>query len=623
MPPQPPEPTAPGRRPRHAAEPVPRPFGLGSPAAPMNGRHHRPESLADAGRLRPASAPPSGNRRSVEERFVPGVFEEGFIERGVPEVSRAQRRAAEAIHFAERRRLERLAEWAGPAERPEPRGPTGDRWTEDHRAEGGRTESHGIESHGRESHRPESYRRASHRTESRLSKSRPSESRPSESRHSESWLSAETGRRRAARRADRGNHGTASSRPGGGRGKHAAPSDLAITVRQLPAVREAVVEGLPAAKRAAGAVREWALATGDTPPVVGTHRAPGTLPIESWLLVGRARQQMLLATLVAAGLALVMIPLERHVDVNPIAAADRSIVSNAPGHRAHTKAPAGTAKQPAQHRSDGDPVTSPAQPPAAAASAPPPAAAARPPTPAAPDPPLVAVPPGTGPGQSLRVTGSNAIALTFDDGPDPVQTPKILAMLDKYQIKATFCLIGQNVQKHPEIVQQIVAAGHTLCNHTWNHSLVIGKQRPAQIRADLERTTAAIENAVPGAKVPFFRAPGGNFSDRLVSEAYSEGMTSLHWQVDPRDWDHTTDADDATHTDRVISEIEKAVTPGSIILSHDLNQPDTIAAYEKLLPYLTENFEIGMPVAPPIPADPPSTPAEPPASEAPADPADS
>jgi peptidoglycan/xylan/chitin deacetylase (PgdA/CDA1 family) len=210
------------------------------------------------------------------------------------------------------------------------------------------------------------------------------------------------------------------------------------------------------------------------------------------------------------------------------------------------------------------------------------------------------LPAGAAPGHRERVPCSRGlVALTFDDGPDPVQTPKILAMLAKYQVKATFCLVGEQVEKHPEVVQQIVAAGHTLCNHTWNHSLTIGTESPAAIQADLDRTTAAIHAAAPNAPIPFFRAPGGNFTDRLVSVAYQEGMTSLYWQVDPRDWDHTTDADDLSHTDRVIANVQKFVKPGSIILSHDFNQPDTIVAYEKLMPWLKANFEIGLPVAPP------------------------
>ena len=536
MPPQPPDPTAPVRRPRHAAGVDSRAFA-GDASAGTGGRHRRPESLADRTRPRPLSSAPSTNSRSAERRdardrfdpgrfapgrFDPGRFEDSFIERGFPETVRADQRRAEAIHLP------------------------------------------GV---------------------------------------------GDSGPRRRARARH-----ASSTRPGGGRGKHAATTDLAITVRPIPAVRDAVVEGLPAAKRAAGAVREWALYTGAKPPVMGTHRAPGTLPIEAWLLVGKSRQQALLATLVAAGLALVMIPIQRQV-ANPVNAAGSSSVSTGAGQQARAKPPAVGGK-PIRQNADPAPAR-PAQPAAGQSSAKP----AAPPESATEEPPLLAVPPGTGPAHSLRLTGSAAIALTFDDGPDPEQTPKILALLDKYQVKATFCLIGRNVEQYPEIVRQIVAAGHTLCNHTWNHSLTIGQDKPQQIAADLDRTSAAIRAAVPGAEIPFFRAPGGYFTQRLVSVAYGAGMTSLHWQVDPKDWDHSSDADDATHTARLIASVQKSVTPGAIILSHDFNQPDTIAAYEKLLPWLTENYEIRIPVPPPLPAEPKSAPASPqPGSEAATDP---
>jgi peptidoglycan-N-acetylglucosamine deacetylase len=381
----------------------------------------------------------------------------------------------------------------------------------------------------------------------------------------------------------------------------------------LPAVREVLSEG----RRAAGAFRDWALYTGDQRPVTGSHRAPGTLPIESWLLIGKQRQQALLATLVAAGVVLIMVPVQRGAGVNPVNAAEHGYASTGSSHRPGGKAPDATSKPPRQGTTPGKPA--PGQPPSARSTAAPPASAAPAGSSAAAEP-TIAVPHGSGPAQSLRRTGSEAIALTFDDGPDPVQTPKILALLARYDIKATFCLIGQNVQKHPEIVQQIVAAGHTLCNHTWNHSFTIGEKTPAAIRADLEKTDAAIRAAVPDARIPFFRAPGGYFTDRLVSVAYEEGMASLYWEVDPRDWDHSTDPDDTAHTDRVIAAVQKDVRPGSIILSHDFHQPDTITAYETLLPWLTQNFEIGMPVPPPPAAPesptPSSSPAAPSASEA-------
>ncbi|HET6533559.1 MAG TPA: polysaccharide deacetylase family protein, partial [Actinoplanes sp.] len=219
-----------------------------------------------------------------------------------------------------------------------------------------------------------------------------------------------------------------------------------------------------------------------------------------------------------------------------------------------------------------------------------------------PETPIIAVPPGDGPHQSLRTTGSPVIALTFDDGPDPVQTPRLLELLEQYRVTATFCLVGTQVERHPEIVRQIAAAGHTLCNHTWNHDLDIGRADPADIEADLARTGDAIRAAVPDVPIPFFRAPGGNFTDRLVQVAYAGGMTSLYWDVDPRDWERQPAEKDAEHSEKVIAHVRNFVKPGSIVLSHDFNQPDTVEAYQKLLPYLVENFTLGIPKQQP-PAD--------------------
>jgi peptidoglycan/xylan/chitin deacetylase (PgdA/CDA1 family) len=209
--------------------------------------------------------------------------------------------------------------------------------------------------------------------------------------------------------------------------------------------------------------------------------------------------------------------------------------------------------------------------------------------------PAILVPAGDGPAQSFRTTGSATVALTFDDGPDPVQTPKLLQLLADHQIKATFCLVGVRAQAHPELVAQIAAAGHTLCNHSWEHSFTLGAQQPEKIRRDLEATDKAIRDAVPGAPIPYFRAPGGIFTDRLVAVADEYEMKSLYWEVDPRDWDHTAATNDAEHVERVVTQIKQEVRPGSIVLSHDFNQPQTIVAYEQLLPYLKDKFELGLP----------------------------
>ncbi|BFU46839.1 polysaccharide deacetylase family protein [Krasilnikovia sp. MM14-A1004] len=197
-----------------------------------------------------------------------------------------------------------------------------------------------------------------------------------------------------------------------------------------------------------------------------------------------------------------------------------------------------------------------------------------------------------GPAKSATSTGTAAVALTFDDGPDPAQTPKLLDLLAKYHVKATFCLVGQNVAAHPGLVRRIAAEGHTLCNHTWRHSLTLGKQSPAAIRADLQRTNDAIHRAAPGAPIRFMRAPGGNFTPAFVSVAADLGMASIYWSVDPRDWDHPSGESDAAHRARVTHAVQRHTGRGGIVLSHDYAQPDTIAAYRNLIPWLKSRFRL-------------------------------
>ena len=197
-----------------------------------------------------------------------------------------------------------------------------------------------------------------------------------------------------------------------------------------------------------------------------------------------------------------------------------------------------------------------------------------------------------GPAGSRTTTGGKGVALTFDDGPDPAQTPRLLKLLAQQHVRATFCLVGENVARHPDLVRKIVAGGHTLCNHTWNHSLKIGKQPATKIQADLQRTNAAIQRAAPGAKIKYFRAPGGNFTPRLVGVAKQMRMTSIYWKVDPRDWDHPEGETSSAHRRHLIARIEQHTHAGAIVLSHDYAQPDTIAAYRVLLPRLRHRYQL-------------------------------
>jgi peptidoglycan-N-acetylglucosamine deacetylase len=371
---------------------------------------------------------------------------------------------------------------------------------------------------------------------------------------------------------------------------------------------------LPAVGTAVGeAVREWVRNDDADRPATGAHRAPGsTLPLEAWLRVGNKRQQLLVGALVALGLMLLVVPMQQlrtDPDVSNIAS-DRSAAE--PQKPAAPPVSQLQKDDRAGEPQDAKPVAT--TPSAAAPSTP----AAKPTASSAPvQAEKIKVPAGTGPHKSFTLTGTSQVALTFDDGPDPEQTPKLLKLLkENDDTKAVFCLVGSQVERHPDIVRQIVDAGHTLCNHTWNHSLTIGKEKAEKIRQDLDRTNAAIRKAVPGAAIPFFRAPGGNFSDRLVETAWADGnMASLYWQVDPSDWNHKNDDKPGEHLIRITKEIKAGVKPGAIILSHDFNQPDTIEAYSTLIPWLLDRYELGIPQIPGTgtgtPSEQPSDPALP------------
>jgi peptidoglycan/xylan/chitin deacetylase (PgdA/CDA1 family) len=198
---------------------------------------------------------------------------------------------------------------------------------------------------------------------------------------------------------------------------------------------------------------------------------------------------------------------------------------------------------------------------------------------------------GHGPYGSIAVTGSGATALTFDDGPGPY-TAQILDLLEKYHIKATFCMIGRQVSSYPDDIRRMVADGDTLCNHTWDHDEQLRTRTDDQIRAELQKTNDAIHAIVPDAEIEYFRNPGGNFGPNTVAIAKDMGMKSLYWSVDPRDWSNPG-------TQSIINTVSSKTRAGSIVLSHDGggDRSQTVAAYKVLLPNLKARLNlIALPV---------------------------
>jgi peptidoglycan/xylan/chitin deacetylase (PgdA/CDA1 family) len=195
-----------------------------------------------------------------------------------------------------------------------------------------------------------------------------------------------------------------------------------------------------------------------------------------------------------------------------------------------------------------------------------------------------------GPYGAREVTGSADVALTFDDGPDPVNTPLMLDALRECGVKATFCVIGNKVSLYADVIRRIVAEGHTLCNHTWSHNTQLGSYGQAAIRQELQRTNDALHAIVPNAPIAYFRAPGGMWTADYVTVARQLGMTPLDWSVDPWDWNFAKYGTGDAMTTHVVSWVEANVRPGSIVLSHDNEKPATVAAYRILLPWLKARF---------------------------------
>ena len=173
------------------------------------------------------------------------------------------------------------------------------------------------------------------------------------------------------------------------------------------------------------------------------------------------------------------------------------------------------------------------------------------------------------------------IALTFDDGPHPRLTPKILAILDKYKIKATFFTVGINVHYYPETFDEIVSHGHEIGNHTYTHPHV-AKVDKIVLRDEIEKCESEIyEHGEYRTKL--FRPPEGMIDNGVAALLKELDYKVILWDIDTRDWDHTPASE-------IASMIVDKVSSGDIILMHDYisyNSP-TPEALEMFLPVLIE-----------------------------------
>jgi len=173
----------------------------------------------------------------------------------------------------------------------------------------------------------------------------------------------------------------------------------------------------------------------------------------------------------------------------------------------------------------------------------------------------------------------NVIALTFDDGPNEIFTPKVLALLNKYQVKATFFCIGENVKNNQELLKKIVREGHLLGNHSYDHKNSFSFFSTDKVIENLEETNRIIEETV-NLEVLFFRPPFGVTNPNIARAVKRLKLQTFGWSIRSLD----TIAKDP---EKVYHKIIKKLKKGDVVLLHDTSEL-SIQVLEKVLQYLDQ-----------------------------------
>jgi len=182
-----------------------------------------------------------------------------------------------------------------------------------------------------------------------------------------------------------------------------------------------------------------------------------------------------------------------------------------------------------------------------------------------------------------QVTPEKAIALTFDDGPWPNSTSQVLDVLKKSNVKATFFMVGIQVQKYPQLLKQVVANGHAIGNHTWSHQYDHYNESAAAREID---RTAEIVYKTTGVKTSLFRPPAGILNNGLVTYAHEKKYAVVMWSVDSKDWRSRR-----TTRQAFIDNVLKEAKPGGIVLLHDGggDRSNTVQALPQLIAQLKKH----------------------------------
>ena len=168
------------------------------------------------------------------------------------------------------------------------------------------------------------------------------------------------------------------------------------------------------------------------------------------------------------------------------------------------------------------------------------------------------------------------VALTFDDGPDLTYTPKILNILKREHVKATFFVLGVHAACHPEMIRRIIKEEHTIGNHTFDHINLIHSTR-SKIKWEIAATEQVLVR-ISGQTPKWFRAPYGNVNPLVLTELQQLGYRAVNWSVDSNDWK-------SLPAKIVKQNILQQVKPGAIILQHCAgNEKEDLTGTVRALP---------------------------------------
>ena len=188
-------------------------------------------------------------------------------------------------------------------------------------------------------------------------------------------------------------------------------------------------------------------------------------------------------------------------------------------------------------------------------------------------------------GVPCRIARDDAVAVTFDDGPHPEGTPAVLDALDAAGAKATFFLVGEQVERRPELAREIAARGHAVALHGYRHRLVLRRTRRG-LADDLDRAAALIAEAAGVAPI-FYRAPYGVFSGASLALARQRGWTPFLWSRWGRDWERRATGE------TIARRAAGRLVAGDVVLLHDSDDYSSAGSWRSTVEALPAILEAG------------------------------